>query len=172
GARALHRRHDAAGRVSRVHVQLSGGCHCGNLRLQVGLTGEPGQYSPRACDCDFCRKHGAAWLSDPKGSLRISVRNARELGKYAQGSGTAELLLCRHCGVLVGACLTGAGGRLYGAVNAQAVECATPFAAAQSVSPQHLSADEKVQRWQQLWFSDVTIIAGDAGGVGVGATRA
>ncbi|HKD55367.1 MAG TPA: hypothetical protein VKB72_14225 [Steroidobacteraceae bacterium] len=153
-----------------MHVQLSGGCHCGNLRLQMQLTRAPGEYNPRACDCDFCRKHGAAWLSDPQGSLCISVRDARELGKYAQGSGTAELLLCRHCGVLIAACLS-AGGRLYGAVNAQVVEC-DAFGAAQSVSPHQLSVDDKVRRWQQLWFSDVSIIAGEAGSGGVGATRA
>jgi hypothetical protein len=156
-----------------VHVQLSGGCHCGNLRLQVELTRIPGEYSPRACDCDFCCKHGAAWLSDPQGSLRISVRDAGQLGKYAQGSGTAELLLCRQCGVLVGACLSSDGDRLYGAVNARVLECDTPFAAAQVVSPHQLSVADKVRRWQQLWFSDVSIIAGEAAGSGgVGATRA
>lgn len=158
--------------MTPVLVQLSGGCHCGNLRLQMQLTRAPGEYSPRACDCDFCRKHGAAWLSDPKGSLRLSVRDARELGRYAQGSGTAELLLCRRCGVLVGACLGGAGGRLYGAVNAQVVEHGAPFGAAQVVSPHQLSVDDKVRRWQQLWFSDVSIIACEAGSGGVGATRA
>lgn len=156
--------------MSQVRPQLSGGCHCGNLRLRVQLTRAAGEYSPRACDCDFCRKHGAAWLSDPLGSLRLSVRDARELGKYAQGSGTAELLLCRRCGVLVAACLAGAGGRLYGVANAQVLEHDAPFAAVQVVSPHQLSVEEKIRRWQQLWFSDVSIVAGEgAGSDGVGA---
>jgi hypothetical protein len=155
-----------------AHVELSGGCHCGNLRLQVQLTRDPGEYSPRACDCDFCRKHGAAWLSDAQGSLRITVREPRELGKYAQGSGTAELLLCRRCGVVVSATLD-ADGHVYGAVNAQVIDSDAPFAAAQVVSPHQLSVDDKVRRWRQLWFSDVSIIAGEAAGTGgVGATRA
>jgi len=154
------------------HVQLSGGCHCGNLRLLLQLTREPAEYSPRACDCDFCRKHGAAWLSDAQGSLRITVREPAGLGKYTQGSRTAELLLCQHCGVLVAACLN-ADGRLYGAVNARAVEGDAPFAATQVVSPQQLSVDDKARRWRQLWFSDVSIIAAEAAGSGgVGATRA
>jgi hypothetical protein len=140
--------------------------------LHLQLTRDPAEYSPRACDCDFCRKHGAAWLSDAQGSVRITVREPRELGKYAQGSGTAELLLCRHCGVVVAACLD-ADGRLYGAVNAQVVDSEAPFAAAQVVSPHQLSVDDKVRRWRQLWFSDVSIIAGEAAGTGgVGATRA
>jgi hypothetical protein len=154
-------------------VQLSGGCHCGNLRLEVRLTRAPGEYSPRACDCDFCRKHGAAWLSDPRGSLRITVRDASELGRYRQGSRTAELLLCRRCGVLVGACMGDITSGLHGVVNAQVVDGSRPFAAPQVVSPHQLSADDKVRRWQQLWFSDVSIITGEpAGGGGVGATRA
>jgi hypothetical protein len=153
--------------MSGVHVQLSGGCHCGNLRLQVQLTCAPGDYTPRACDCNFCRKHGAAWVSDPKGSLRISVRDERELAKYAQGSGIAQLLLCRQCGVLVGACLDQAGGLLYGVVNARVIDGDTPFGIAQAVSPHQLSADDKVRRWQQLWFSDVSIIAGERAGSGL-----
>jgi hypothetical protein len=154
-----------------ARVQLSGGCHCGNLRLQLQLTREPRDYSPRACNCDFCRKHGAAWLSDALGSLRITVREPPELGRYAQGSGTARLLLCRRCGVLVGACLD-ADGHLYGVANAQVLESDAPFAAATVVSPHQLSVDDKVRRWRQLWFSDVSIIAAEAvGSDGVGATR-
>ena len=159
--------------MSTLHVHLSGGCHCGNLRLQMLLTRAPGENSPRACDCDFCRKHGAAWLSDPRGSLRISVRDASELGRYAQGARLAELLLCRRCGVLVGACLGDITSGLYGVVNARVFDSGSCFAAPQLVSPHQLSADDKVRRWQQLWFSDVTIIAGEpAGSGGVGATRA
>ena len=156
-------------------MPLSGGCHCGNLRLQVQLTRAPAEYSPRACDCDFCRKHGAAWLSDPHGSLRISVRDTREVAKYAQGSGLAALLLCRQCGVVVGATLGEPGVRLYGAVNAKVIDGGTPFAAPETVSPHQLSAEEKVRRWQQLWFSDVRISAGEAAGSGgslAGATHA
>lgn len=47
-------------------------------------------YHPRACDCDFCRKHGAAYISDPQGAVRIQVKDAQQLGRYRQGSGIAE----------------------------------------------------------------------------------
>ena len=43
-------------------LSLSGACHCGALRLQLTLPGDPADYAPRACDCDFCRKHGAAFF--------------------------------------------------------------------------------------------------------------
>src|SRR5450756_2542718 len=48
--------------------KVSGGCHCGNITVDLELTAEPETYHPRVCDCDFCRKHGAASLSDTKGS--------------------------------------------------------------------------------------------------------
>ena len=135
---------------------LSGGCHCGNILVEFTLLRPPDQYRPRACDCSFCRKHGAAYLSEPQGSLHIRVRDERETGRYRQGSEQAELLLCRRCGVLVGALYNDAG-RLYAAVNSKVVDAAVRFGAEQTVSPQRLSGAEKVTRWQELWFSNVTI---------------
>jgi hypothetical protein len=135
---------------------LSGGCHCGNIRIELDLTRAAGTYNPRACDCDFCRKHQAAYVSDPQGSLRLIIRDEREATRYAQGSGQAELLLCKNCGVLVSP-LFSDGGRLYGAVNANAVDGAAAFGARQPVSPQTLSAGDRTKRWKDLWFADVTV---------------
>lgn len=135
---------------------LSGGCHCGNIRIELALTRGAGSYNPRACDCDFCRKHRAAYLSDPQGSLLILIRSESDCSRYTQGSGQAELLLCRNCGVLVGP-LFSEDGHLYGAVNVNVVEGAALFGAQQPVSPRTLSATDKAQRWKQLWFRDVVI---------------
>jgi hypothetical protein len=77
-----------------------GGCHCGNITLEMELTAEAGSYHPRACDCDFCRKHAASYVPDPRGKLEISVRGEANLIKYRQGSGIADCLICRICGVL------------------------------------------------------------------------
>ena len=134
--------------------RLAGGCHCGNIRIELELTRSAATYNPRACDCGFCRKHQAAYVSDPQGSLRIRIRDERDCGRYAQGSGQAELLLCRHCGVLV-APLYRDAGRLYAAVNVNVVEGAE-FGPRQSVSPQTLGAGDKVARWKDLWFSNVS----------------
>jgi hypothetical protein len=139
--------------------RLAGGCHCGNITVSVELTRAPDRYSPRACDCDFCRRHGAAWVSDPQGSLRIGIRNERDAGRYAQGAGIAEMLICRNCGVLVGALWR--GQRLYGVVNACVLESRHAFAAPQPVSPRTLSADAKTSRWQSIWFADVILAPGE-----------
>ena len=135
---------------------VNGGCHCGNIRVELALTAAPGDYAPRECDCAFCRKHRAAYVSDPRGSLLISVRDERQSGRYRQGSGQAEMLLCRNCGVLVGA-LYRDGARTYAAANASAADA--QFGTRQPVSPATLSDADKVRRWKDLWFSEVTIRA-------------
>jgi hypothetical protein len=138
--------------------ELSGGCHCGNIVVRVRLSRVPDSYSPRACDCDFCRKHGAAYLSDTAGSLTIHIRNPRDSSSYRQGSGAAECLVCRNCGVLIAALYRGAE-QSYATVNVRILETGASFAAEQPVSPHKLSEAEKIQRWQQLWFANVEVIS-------------
>jgi hypothetical protein len=136
--------------------QLNGGCHCGNIRVDLELALPADTYSPRACGCDFCRKHNAAYVSDPRGSLAIRVRDEQLKGTYRQGSAQAEFIYCKNCGVLVGV-LYADDRRLYAAVNAKAVSGGKPFGPEQPVSPKALTADEKVKRWQALWFPDPRI---------------
>lgn len=133
---------------------LSGGCHCGRLAMDIQLSREPGTFRPRACDCNFCRLHGAAYISDPEGSIRFRIKDKQALTTYQQGSKQAEFLLCGHCGVVLGVLYRDAG-RLYAAANANAVDAAAGFGLDQPMSPQALSAEEKARRWRDLWFSRV-----------------
>ena len=152
-----------------VH-RVNGGCHCGNVRVELDLTREPGKYNPRTCDCDYCRKHGASYVSDANGSLVIRMKDEGDVGRYRQGGGLAEFLFCRSCGVLVGS-LYRRDGRIYAAVNVNATDSPESFDAEFIVSPKKLSGSEKAQRWQEIWFSDVEIVGGGkdgAGGVGIG----
>jgi hypothetical protein len=138
--------------------QVTGGCHCGNITLQVGLTAPLEIYHPRRCDCDFCSKHMAAFISDPKGTLAIQIKDEHARGIYFQGSNQAELLLCRNCGVFIGA-LYALNGRLFGAVNARTLELPAKFGSDEGVSPKRLTPTAKAQRWQELWFADVSLSA-------------
>jgi hypothetical protein len=133
---------------------LSGGCHCGNVAMDIELSREPGTFRPRACDCDFCRLHGAAYISDAEGSLRLRITDALALIIYRQGSKQAEFLLCGHCGVVLAVVYRDAG-RLYAAVNANTVDTSTGFGPIQPISPKTLSPEEKARRWRKLWFSRV-----------------
>lgn len=141
--------------------RIEGGCHCGNIRVAVEIQNAPTYYCPRACDCDFCRKHCASYISDPLGSLRIAVENSQLLGRYRQGSGIAECLFCARCGVLVGV-IYQEDGQVYGTVNSAALMSEEGFGEKKSVSPKLLATSEKVGRWKELWFSNVTLVANDA----------
>jgi hypothetical protein len=136
---------------------LKGGCHCGRLRIEIALSREARSYLPRACDCDFCRMHGAAYVSDPNGSVSLHVKAETDRGSYRQGSGQADLVYCRHCGVLVGA-LYEEAGQLYATINARTIDGPTPFGTEQSASPKTLSGEQKATRWRDLWFRNVNVI--------------
>lgn len=136
---------------------LTGGCHCGNLHIEMTLSRDARDYLPRACDCDFCRMHGAAYVSDPEGSLSVRVRSAGDRGSYRQGSGQADLIYCRQCGVLMGAFYEDSG-RLYATINAKVIDGPNPFGAEQTASPKTLSGEQKAARWRDIWFRSVRVI--------------
>ncbi len=138
--------------------ETRGGCYCGNIRIQASFSRDLASYNPRACDCDFCQKHAAAYVSDPSGSLRIQIRSELEVNRFRQGSNTAEMLLCRTCGVMVGA-LYRDSNRLFGALNVKALDSRLSFGPEQGVSPKLLSPDQKFRRWRDMWFPDVLLEA-------------
>jgi hypothetical protein len=83
--------------------ELSGGCHCGNLRLRVSLTTAPAETQMRSCACSFCRSHGTRTLSDPAGQAELWAADWALVQRYRFGSRTADYLLCARCGVYLGA---------------------------------------------------------------------
>jgi hypothetical protein len=137
---------------------VSGGCHCGNISLDIELSNECASYHPRACDCDFCRKHGAAYISDPQGSLQLRIEDENRVGRYRQGNELADMIVCTRCGVLIGAQYQDKD-RLYATVNVRVVSGPVSFAEERPVSPKKLSGDDKAARWKELWFSKVTTTA-------------
>ena len=80
-----------------------GGCHCGNLRLSLRLSHPPEDTPLRACGCSFCRAHNTRTTSDPDGSVEIWAEDWSLVQSYRFGSGTADFLICRRCGVYIGA---------------------------------------------------------------------
>lgn len=137
--------------------RLIGGCACGAVAVEVGLGRELASYSPRACDCDFCCERGAAWLSDPAGSLRLRANADQGFRIERQGSGQAEFLSCAACGTLLAVRWRDGDGHAYGAVNARTLVRRDEFASEQGASPKRLEAAEKTARWQALWFADVGV---------------
>jgi len=141
---------------ANLPMMLRGGCHCGSIGVEFFTALDLASVSPRACDCSFCQKHGAAYVSDPAGRLTISQTAAGALREYRQGTNTARFLLCARCGVLVAVVFEHAS-RVFGAANAKCFGAETPFGESVPASPQMLGAAEKIARWLTLWVPDVTI---------------
>ena len=76
-----------------------GGCHCGNLRVTLRLTQEPAEVRLRACGCSFCRAHNTRTASDPDGFVSICAGDWAQVQFYRFGTGTADFVICRNCGV-------------------------------------------------------------------------
>ena len=109
-------------------LRLCGGCHCGNLRLTLETLRDPGELTVRACSCSFCRRHGVRTVSDPAGRVEFVVGDPAQLSRYRFGLGTAQFLVCRACGVYVGAVIVEAGAA-YAIVNINVLEAPEVFAA-------------------------------------------
>jgi hypothetical protein len=97
--------------------QFAGGCHCGNLSFVFEATAGLDVLGLRADMCSFCRAHAAHTTSDPHGTIRIAVRDASKLHRYQFGLKTADFLICRDCGVYIGALMEDAG-KMWFTVNA------------------------------------------------------
>jgi hypothetical protein len=89
---------------------FDGGCHCGNLTVRFETAREPAAFSVRSCGCSFCRRHATRTIADPDGRMRVTVRDPANLNRYRFGLETADFLVCRACGVYVGATYHEGGG--------------------------------------------------------------
>jgi hypothetical protein len=101
-----------------------GGCHCGRIMICFSTTRKPQNLTPRACRCDFCSRHGAAYLSDPAGRIGLTIAGD---DCYRFGFGITDFHICRRCGVLVVATSRANDGSMRGVVNMRALDDAKAF---------------------------------------------
>jgi hypothetical protein len=91
-------------------LQLAGQCHCGAIHV-ILEPGRPTAELPlRACQCGFCRRHGAATTSHPESRLHIEATPG-SLNRYRFGRRAVDALLCEECGVYVASTLEVDGQR-------------------------------------------------------------
>jgi heme-degrading monooxygenase HmoA len=102
-----------------------GGCHCGAIGFTYRTALPGARWSIRACQCSFCRLHDALSTSDPEGGLDFEIREPGLLQLYRFGGRTADFLICRRCGVYVGAQMT-ADGRPLGIINVHSLSAPPP----------------------------------------------
>jgi hypothetical protein len=129
-------------------VILHGSCHCGNIRVALETAIDPRALPLRACQCSFCRRHGAVTTSDPDGRLVVEVRDAALLQRYRFALGITEFLVCRTCGVYVAAVM----GTL-AVANVNALDEREPFA--RQPEAKHYGAEtagDREARREKVWM--------------------
>lgn len=87
-----------------------GACHCGALEFTYETASSPRSWPVQACQCAFCRGHGALTTADPRGAVRFRYIYPDRLRRYRFALRTADYLVCRECGMYLGAVMmTGVG---------------------------------------------------------------
>ena len=101
-------------------TEYDGGCHCGSIGFHYRTDHAPSLWSIRACQCSFCRAHDALSTSDPTGKLEFFASRPANLERYRFGLRTADFLLCRECGVYIGAFIE-TGNGAWGIINTRSL---------------------------------------------------
>lgn len=132
-------------------TEYPGSCHCGAIGYRYRTELAPEQWSIRACQCTFCRAHDALSASDPSGSVEFVAENPDLLNRYRFGLRTADFLLCRECGVYIGALIETEQGH-FGIINTHALlEAPTNLAVTEPMTYDSEDVSGRVSRREQRW---------------------
>jgi hypothetical protein len=77
-------------------MKIEGGCHCGAVRFEAEMPEPP--VPALDCNCLVCRMTGFIHVMVPHERFEL-VTGRDALASYRFGTGAAEHLFCRHCGV-------------------------------------------------------------------------
>ena len=138
--------------------EFKGSCHCGALGFSFATPLPVERWSVRACQCGFCRAHGALTTSHPAGRLAFRIHDAATLQRYRFGLKTADFLLCIRCGIYLGAQIETARGA-FGIVNVRAMvpaSIALPDAAAADYGAENAAA--RIDRRERRWTPMLTLV--------------
>ncbi|WP_372786111.1 GFA family protein [Phenylobacterium sp.] len=137
-------------------TELAGHCHCGAIRVELTTALAVEDLPLRACQCGFCRRHGALTTSDPEGWLHIEAAPGAA-NRYRFGLGITDFLLCAECGVYVAATME-TEGRLTAVLNVPGVNL--PGFEGRAPSPMIYddeTPDERVARRAGRWMPAVFV---------------
>ena len=76
-------------------VSIAGGCHCRAVRIEAEV---PARVEVLDCNCSICAVSGFRHLIVPHGGFRL-LSGESALTSYRFGTGVAEHLFCRICGI-------------------------------------------------------------------------
>ncbi len=128
-----------------------GQCFCGSIGYEYQTAIAASEWSIRACQCAFCRAHNALSTSDPAGTLRFHAVNPDNLQRYRFAMRTADFLLCRECGVYIGAVIETDLGR-FGIINTHSLKVTpTDIAAVAPITYDSEDKQGRVGRREVRW---------------------
>lgn len=138
--------------MSSLPTSLSGGCHCGNIRVRFESSHNPTELSLRVCGCSFCRAHSGRTTVDPQGQLALRFVERNEVSHYRFGHKTADFLICRRCGVYIASIMPSHKG-LVGALNVNVLDVREVFRQpALAVDYEDEQAAERIARRAATWI--------------------
>jgi hypothetical protein len=127
-----------------------GSCHCGAISFTLRTSQLPNQWVVRACQCSFCRSHGARTTSDPSGSVTFQIDDASKLRRYRFALRSADFLICRDCGVYLAAVFTSTHGQ-FATLNINTIRAPLEVPAAVPISYEGEPLEQKQARREQRW---------------------
>ena len=130
--------------------RFEGSCHCAAIRFTLRATQPPELWTVRACQCGFCRSHGARTFADPNAAVTFAIADSSKLQRYRFGLRTADFLVCRACGVYVASVLTSPRGQ-FATVNINTIGQALALSSAEPVSYDGESIVERQARRERRW---------------------
>ncbi len=136
-----------------------GSCHCGAIGFSYRTHQPPAAWTARACQCSFCRAHAGLTTSDPSGNIEFHEHQPGALQRYRFGLRITDFLLCRVCGVYIGAAIqTGRG--CFGVINIHALR-PLPEGLAPAVAMDYGSEStaERIERREECWTPVITALA-------------
>lgn len=140
-----------------------GQCHCGAIGYSYATAIASEAWPVRACQCAFCRAHGAMCTSDPQGAVRFRCSDAHALSRYVFGLRSAEFLVCGRCGVYIAAVMT-QGDREFTTINLRAMTSSLPgLPEAAPVSYEAESLQQRIRRRARRWTPVLGSIRSDGG---------
>jgi hypothetical protein len=125
-------------------------CHCGVLSARYRTAIAPAAWGVRACQCSFCRSHGAITTSDPEGVLEFGCTDPTQVQRYGFGGRTADFLICRECGIYVGVEIVTDKGR-FGVLNVLSLRPALALPAAAPMDYGSESPEARRLRREARW---------------------
>jgi hypothetical protein len=139
---------------------IHGSCHCGNISFRLSWDPDPVEIPARACDCTFCTKHGGVWTSNPKGELRVDVKDAAQVSKYSFGTKTALFHICARCGI-VPVVTSEIEGRTYAVVSVNAFNDVDPsLLNHKPMSFEGEGLESRLERRARNWIPNVRYVEG------------